>query len=81
MVTIKTPVVVTHRQKGDIEAWLYTGQPFEEWPDWVQSHYGYGGRDPKNARSGNWALRDDEGFFWKWMHPEHFDRAYEPISA
>lgn len=72
----------THRTREQVEAWAYVGQPFEEWPDWLRSHYeNRPGVQPKSARIGHWALRDDEGYFWKWLHPEIFERRYVALTA
>lgn len=61
-----------------IEAWEYTGQPHAEWPDWVLSKYHL--RELPKVKKGVWALRDDEGYFWRWMDAEDFNRRYEPFE-
>lgn len=73
---IKTPIRFTHRRRERIEAWLYTGQPDSEWPDWVQSHYRY--YHGPNPRKGRWAVRDEEGYFWRWFDADKFTEMYEP---
>lgn len=80
-VTIKSEVKPTHRPipAEPIEAWYCGGQPFEMWPDWIRSHYNFSG--PPEGRKGKWALRDDEGYFWRWMANDQFIMRYEPLSA
>lgn len=79
---ITSEIKPTHKQiTVPIEAWQYTGQPYEEYPDWVRSWIDrvyQGGTLPK-PRLNNYALRDDEGYFWRWMRPDQFDRTYERI--
>jgi len=82
--TISSDIKVTHRRipPPPIEAWQYRGQPYEEFPDWVRSWIEavyVGGPRPKPKKF-HYALRDDEGYFWKWMNPERFGNEYEPIS-
>jgi hypothetical protein len=79
---ITSEIKLTHRPRGAIEAWQYRGQKFEHWPDWLRSYYLANPRtDPNKARRFNWALRDDEGYFWRWMRPELFADRYETITA
>lgn len=72
----------THQERGRVEAWQYTGQDFEKWPDWVRALYeGRPGVQPKHARIGNWALRDEDGYFWRWICDDLFTARYEPIAS
>lgn len=85
MTTIKSEIKPTHQlvQPPPIEAWLYSGQPLVEWPDWLRSHmeaYHGAGNVPKPARH-RYALRDEEGYFWRWMEKEKFEEQYEPFAA
>lgn len=85
MTAISSDIVPTHqlRRTPAIEAWLYSGQPFAQWPDWLRSgmEASYGpGNVPKPPRHA-WALRDDEGYFWRWMKLDEFERRYEPAVA
>lgn len=74
--TIKSPIRHTHQERGKVEAWHYSGQPKEQWPDWVTSHYRHVDHKP---RKGRWAIRDDEGYFWRWLGPDKFTAIYEPL--
>lgn len=82
-IIIKSEVVPTHKLRAPpIEAWQYTGQPIDQFPDWVLSHYQHKGIDIARSvqnREGAWALRDDEGYFWRWMSPPDFEWRYEKI--
>lgn len=62
-----------------IEAWFYAGQLFAECPDWVQSKFQFEAKIP-NGNVGRYALRDDEGYFWRWMDAVEFNRKYERIT-
>jgi hypothetical protein len=78
-VVISTRIVPTHRNRVyPFEAWQYKGQPFEKWPDWVRSKYADTPL-PTHLKPGMWALRDDEGYMWRWMANESFDAQYEPL--
>jgi len=75
---ITSAIVPTHQPRVvPIEAWQYNGQKFANWPDWVQSQFP-GPNKPRKTR-GTWALRDDEGYFWRWMDKETFALRYESL--
>lgn len=78
-VIIKSKVTTTHqlRERGEIEAWFYDGRPISACPDWIQSHFQ--NRDFE-ARAGRYALRDEDGYFWRWMDAAEFNRRYERIT-
>lgn len=84
MTTISSEVKPNYQliPPAPIEAWLYNGQKFAEWPDWIRSKmeatYGVGNvpKPPRHA----YALRDEEGYFWRWMDKEKFERQYEPFE-
>lgn len=78
MIVIRSHVKPTHRQRGEVEAWFYAGQPKEEWPDWVRSHFQ--GSTAATPRAGRWAVRDEEGYFWRWYDAEKFNQLYERIT-
>lgn len=84
MTVITSDIVPTHRpiQSPAIEAWLYTGQPITEWPDWVLSKMEavHGPYNIPKPRLQKYALRDDEGYFWRWMLKSEFERRYEPTT-
>lgn len=63
----------------EIEAWFCAGQPFAECPDWVQSKFQSDRKIPSRA-IGHYALRDDEGYFWRWMDAVEFKCKYERIT-
>jgi hypothetical protein len=44
----------------------------------MEATYGVGGV-PKPPRH-QYALRDDEGYFWRWMDKDKFERQYEPFE-
>lgn len=78
-VVISSRIAPTHRPRGELEAWFNDGRPFEAWPDWIRSHYVNRRLAPPENKSGKFALRDDEGYFWRWIDAGSFNRAYEPI--
>jgi hypothetical protein len=85
MTVIESDIKPTHRPvpAGPIEAWQYTGQPYDQWPDWVRSKIESVYQGPGNIprpRKGDYALRDDEGYFWKWMREEKFEYHFEPLT-
>lgn len=80
---ITSAIQPTHRNKPHpFEAWLFTGQPPEQWPDWMQSKY----PDPESqervllCHEGRYAIRDEEGYFYRWMDAEVFVTRFEPLS-
>jgi hypothetical protein len=79
-VIITSSINPTHIQRRTpIEAWFYHGQPQSQWPDWVRSQYEnrVGLARPRKNR---WALRDDEGYFWRWMDQDQFDATFAPLN-
>jgi hypothetical protein len=71
--------VPTHRNRAfPIEAWQFTGQPYSTWPHWILDQYANSTMKPKPER-GTWALRDDEGDFWRWMDARTFADRYEAL--
>jgi hypothetical protein len=70
---------VTHqlRERGEVEAWFHDGRPFDECPDWVKSHF-YG--RPIGHHKGRYALRDEEGYFWRWIDAKLFNERYQRIT-
>jgi hypothetical protein len=84
MTTITSGIVTTHRLRPppSIEAWQYIGQPYVEYPDWVRSKLEsvyLGGKIPK-PHMRQWAFRDDEGYFWRWMGDAEFTQKYEALT-
>lgn len=75
---IRSEVKPTHRKRETVEAWLYTGQPQEQWPDWVRSHFINKGIAIRKSAKWRWAVRDDEGYFWRWFDADTFTERYEP---
>jgi hypothetical protein len=87
-VRVTSPINLNYRQRGEVEAWFYDGTtPFEQWPDWIRSHYINNQKraGPTGREKNHYALRDKEGFFWRWMKADLFDLAYErkdhPLSV
>jgi hypothetical protein len=75
----KPDVRLTHRLRelGQVEAWFYDGRPLESCPLWLANHFA--GR-PIEHHMGRWALRDEEGGFWRWMDAAKFNEQYERIT-
>jgi len=80
-VIIESEIKPTHKLRVEpVEAWLYTGQPKERWPDWVRSHFENIPTVPvPNFRKPRYAVRDDEGYFWRWLDVEKFESMYEKL--
>lgn len=81
---ITSEIKPTHRKKEVVEAWRCPASVGPgNTPDWVQSHYRVTGVDLTRSlaqRTGRWAIRDDEGYFWRWMKDAQFRELYEPIK-
>lgn len=78
-VVISSEIAHTHRSSEKIQAWQYRGQKFANWPDWVRSHFQHRSEPPKPGR-GTWAIRDDDGFFWRWLRDDIFQARYEALQ-
>lgn len=77
-IRITSEIKPTHiHRRTPIEAWFYHGQSEERWPDWVRS--AFQDRPMYRPRLNRWALRDDEGYFWRWMDQDKFDDLFEPL--
>jgi hypothetical protein len=68
------------------EAWRYTGQPRDEWPNWVRSWVYYEGPTAVLSRRsgkqwlypGEWLVRDLDGDP-EWLTHEQMVREYEEL--
>lgn len=68
----------THRLiSHEIEAWFYAGKPYAEAPDWVRAKFSL--QELLERPIGRYALRDEEGKFWKWLDANKFNEFYERI--
>lgn len=80
MITISSDIKPNFKTVSfDIEAFFYAGQAFEECPDWLQSKFQFEREIPKRA-VGRYALRDEEGYFWRWMDANEFNCKYVRIT-
>lgn len=83
MTTITSHIKPNYRTVSfEIEAFFYAGQPMAECPDWLQSKFQVNGDVAKIEKKniGRYALRDDEGYFWRWMDASEFRCKYERIT-
>lgn len=78
---ITSEIRPTHRSRGSVEAWRYDGQSQDAWPDWVRSHFVNREIEITKSRIGSYAVRDDDGYFWKFMKADLFHQFYESIST
>lgn len=61
----------------EIEAWFYAGQPYAEMPDWIRERFSL--EEMMERQVGRYALRDEDGEFYRWMDPKEFKCRYERI--
>ena len=77
---ITSPLKLNYRHRGEVEAWFNPGHPFDEWPDWVRSYYLGRHMAIPRGLTGMYAIRDEDGYFWRWMKADAFSRLYERIT-
>lgn len=72
-------IKITHRLRTHcIEAWFWSGQSYNEAPDWIKAKFNF--QELVERPIGRYALRDEEGNFYKWMNAISFRELYERIT-
>lgn len=61
----------------EVEAYFWTGEPYANTPDWLRAKFGF--QELVERPISRYALRDEEGNFYKWMDADKFRFLYERI--
>jgi hypothetical protein len=61
-------------------AWLYEGQPKDEWPEWLAKHYSgsfhSGTLDKHIGRYATATMHNELKEFWRWFDAYEFEHEY-----
>lgn len=62
----------------EIEAWFYAGQPYAKMPDWIKARFSL--EEMMERPTCRYALRDEDGEFYRWIDAADFNRQYVRIN-